>query len=70
MIIKMVMMMKMKMMIMVVMVMMITIIIINYLRPPKRAGIAKSEINVFIKRAYDGIIKTEDDFTAYRCRAF
>lgn len=58
-----------KMMMLLLMLMMI-IIIINYFKPLKRAGSAKSEINVFISRSYDIIIKTENDFKAYRRRTF
>jgi hypothetical protein len=46
------------------MMIIITKIIINYLRALKRAGSAKPGIDIFIKRAYDSIIKTEPDFTA------
>jgi uncharacterized membrane protein len=60
----------MMMVMMMIIIIIIIIIIINYLRPPTRAGSAKSEINVFAKRAYDRIIKTENDFTPCRCRTF
>jgi len=55
---------------MMMIIIIIIIIIISSLRLPKRAGSAKSEINVFIKRSYDRIIKTENYFKAYRRRTF